>query len=99
MKNIIITTIIASSVFDLNTISSAVTYYDRFAGVQYQTIIGEVVSVNTAKNIFVIEDKDAGTKTTVSTDSQTIASLSKGKIVRVTLKSGSPIAQTVAVGN
>lgn len=62
-----------------------------------KTITGVVASVNPKKNVFVIEDKRDGITETVVTDSQTIASLHAGQVVRVRLNVGSPIAQSVEI--
>ena len=64
-----------------------------------KTITGEVVSVNANKDVFVVEDKRDRITETVSTDAQTIASLRPGQVVTVRLHSGSPIADSVEIGN
>jgi len=72
---------------------------NKAGGVLYLTITGIVTSVNAANNTFVVEDQNSKTSTTVSTDSQTVASLSKGKIVTVKLQQGNPFALSVGVGS
>ena len=73
------------------------TYSYKENGVSYQTITGVVTSVNATKNVFVVEDQNSKTSTTVSTDSQTVATLSIGKTVTVKLQVGNPIALSVVV--
>lgn len=62
-------------------------------------ITGEVVSINSNKRVFVVEDRRDKVTVTVLTDSETIASLRPGQIVTVKLPIGSPIAESVAIGN
>ncbi len=99
MKNSIMIIAVALLIVGFNATSFAMTYYGRQNGIQTQTIMGVVESVNPGKNVFVVHDRDEGKSTTVLTDAKTIASLSKGQTVRVTLNAGSPVAQSVAAGN
>ena len=74
-----------------------VTYFSKEGGIHYQTITGVVTSVNTTKNVFIVEDQKSKTSITVSTDSHTIAAISQGKTVTVKLLSGSSIVKFVAI--
>lgn len=80
-----------------NEVFSGRAYLTKEGGVPTQVIMGEVKSVLTEKGVFVIEDKHDGITATISTDSQTIASLQRGQMVTVKLRSGSPVAQSVVI--
>ena len=77
------------------TVLSGAAYSNKEGGVPTQTILGEVKSVNADKGVFVVEDRHDGITATVSTDSQTLASLHPEQMVTVKLRSGSPFAQSV----
>ena len=80
-----------------NVTLSGAAYSSKEAGIQTQTIKGEVNSVNAAKSAFVLEDKRDGITAMVLTDPKTIASLQPGQTVTVKLRSGSPVAQSVVI--
>jgi hypothetical protein len=75
------------------------TSYYRMAGGSYLIITGVVTSINTSKNAFVVEDQNSKTSRTVLTNAQTVATLSKGKIVTVKLQQGNPFALSVGVSS
>ncbi len=81
-----------------NAVPVGMVSYNKEGGIQTQTIVGVVTSVNAEKGVFVVEDKRDGITATVLTDSQTIVSLHPGQTVRVKLQSGSPVAVSVAAG-
>jgi len=99
MKNSIMIFIMTLLIVGLNATGIAMTYYNKEGGKHIETIIGDVVSVNPGKNVFVVKDEDTGASTTVLTDSQTIASLHPGQTVTVKLDMTSPIAESVAAGD
>ena len=74
------------------------TYSIKKNGVSYVIITGVVTTVNTKKNVFVVEDQNSKTSTTVLTDDQTIATISQGKTVTVKLQVGSSMALSVGAG-
>ncbi len=66
--------------------------YQKSLGVTYKIIAGSVVSVDKVKNYFVVKDSETGKQTTVKTDAATIASLTEGQVVRVTLPQSGNLA-------
>ena len=94
MRKTIITTFVVVLIVSLASLSFAATY-NKAAGVAYKTIEGQVVSVNTDKNIFVIKDKDDGREYVVNASTTDTASLTHGANVRVNLNQGSNLASSI----
>ncbi len=82
MKRPILTTIIALSVFSISSLSFAASY-GKTAGAGYMVVDGTIVSINKAKHLFAIKDKDDGKVHGLS--ALDIASLNQGDNVRVTV--------------
>ena len=66
--------------------------YQKSLGVTYKVIAGSVISVDKAKNWFVIKDNETGKRTYVKADPDTIASLNEGQSIRVTLPQSGNLA-------
>jgi len=79
----------------ISVIPSGAAYSDKVAGVEIQTITGEVISANSDKNVYLIKDRYDNLTATVLTD----APLSLGQMVTVKLLSGSAVAQLVGPRN
>gem|GEM_PF-6169206 len=75
------------------------TSYNKEGGIATRSVMGQVISLNAGKNVFVVEDKHCITKAAVSTDSKTAASLQPGQIVTVKLRANNPVAQLVSTGS
>ena len=63
--------------------------------VSTETIRGKIISVDTAKNEIVVKENKTGTEKTIVVDSIIISSLKANEMVKVTLKSGSNVAEKV----
>lgn len=59
MKRPILTTIIALSLLSISSLSFAASY-GKTAGAAYMVVDGTIVSVDKAKNLFAIKDKEDG---------------------------------------
>jgi len=84
MNRKIIMSVMALVVLSLTTLSFAETYQKSLWATSI-IITGTVVSVDTAKNNFVVEDRETGKQKVVYADANTVASLHAGDPVRVIL--------------
>ena len=84
MKRTILLASMLVMLFGLAT-SSYAARYGKSAGASYKVIEGKVLSINQARGVFVIQDRDDGTRTTVLANAKQIASLNSGDTVKVTL--------------
>ena len=84
MKKGIIITSVVLSLFIISLPSFAATY-GKSVGTNYMVIEGTIVSIDKAKSIFVIKDKDDGKAYGLSAWGSDIANLSQGDSVRVTV--------------
>ena len=80
MKKQVLFLVVGVSLISLNSLSFAETF-NRSAGVKVRTIVGTVESVNAAKSVALIKDKDTPKYETVRVDSDQIASLQVGQTV------------------
>jgi hypothetical protein len=60
-----------------------------------EVIRGKIVSIDTTASTIVIRDKKTGAEKVISVNPKTILSLKTGEEVKVTLKSGTNIAESV----
>jgi len=84
MNKKIIMAVMALVVLSLTTSSFAETY-QKSLGVTSIIITGTVASVDTARNNFVVKDRETGKQKVVYADGNTVASLNAGDPVRVIL--------------
>jgi len=65
------------------------------AEVTTEMIKGKIISIDTAKNEIVIKENKTGTEKTIAVDPTVISSLKTDEEVKVTLKAGSNVAESV----
>lgn len=94
MKNLIIMAIAAVSLVATGSQAFAARY-DKSAGVSYQIIEGTVVSINKAKNLFAVKDKDDGKVYGFMAWASDLASLNQGD--HVVVKSEKPGAIALSI--
>jgi len=63
--------------------------------VKTEVIKGKIVSIDTAKNEIVVKDNKAGIDKTIAVDPKAIASLKTDEEVKIRVKEGSNIAESV----
>ena len=94
MKKTLLITLVSLSAFVFAAVSFAETHY-KSGGATYCLIEGKIISVDKAKDFFVVQDKDTKERTTVKAYDDVIASLNEGDNVGVTLAVGSNLALKV----
>ncbi len=95
-----ITVILVALIFlcGLGTFSFAQTAQgktDKKAEAKTELIRGKIISIDTTKNEIVVKDNKAGVEKTIAVDPRVIASLKTGEEVRIRVKEGSNIAESV----
>jgi len=65
------------------------------AVVNTESIKGKITSIDTAKNEIVVKENKTGTEKTITVDPKVMASLKTDEDVKVTLKTGSNVAEQV----
>jgi len=65
------------------------------AGVATEIVRGKITSIDTGKNEIVVKENKTGTEKTIAVDPALIPSLKTDENVKVTLKSGSNVAEKV----
>lgn len=92
MKKPILTTIIAVSVLSISSLSFAASY-GKTMGASHMVVDGTIVSIDKAKNIFAIQDKEDGKIHGLS--ALDLSSLNKGDNVRVTVPLPGSVASKI----
>ena len=94
MKNYIMIPLIALFLLGISSSGFAASY-GKSAGASYMVVEGTITSIDKAKNLFVIKDKDDGKAYGLSALASQTASLNQGDHVKVTVPLPGSLASKV----